>query len=148
MLDLQYAFSELSHRFMAYYREQEPGIFLLEIPFKMQDGTTRLQFVTGRVFAKKFRGVKDCFYIVSNCGKVHPGLNFYEILKEGRHGVHSMVTILPVKGEDEITLEMLCVQACPLVDSVRTLDDLAEIVWEVAEAADILEEKYFGEDNH
>ncbi|MFN3317038.1 MAG: hypothetical protein ACK40K_09520, partial [Raineya sp.] len=92
---------------------------------------------------------RNYFYFNSRCGTYEEGAtDTYNLLKEAGFGHYSMVTITKDKLADGTPCETVIVQASPIGEHINTLDELADIVWEVAEVADIIEEKYFGGDKN
>lgn len=122
------------------------GVYRIDVPLRLQDGSFRYQFVFGKVTPGYAKG-KDVFYFNSRAGVVNPGTNFYTMLKEASLGVYSMVTIIPDQDQNGNPREVLLVQASPIAEYSGSYDLIKYVIAEVGEVADYLEGKYFGGDN-
>lgn len=127
-------------------KEVAQGVYLLDIPFVFKDGSKRYQYVYVRIMPQRYKG-QDCILVNSRCGIYNPGINTYQLLKECGYGVYTTITIYPDKTADGKDCETVVVQASPMVNAT-SYEELKIIIWEVAEAADIIEEKYFGGDKN
>lgn len=122
------------------------GVYRIDVPLRLNDGSMRYQFVFGRE-AQGFAKGKDVFYFNSRAGVVNPGTNLYNMLKEAGLGVYSMVTIINDHDQNNNPREVLLVQASPIKEYTQDYELIKFIIAEVAEVADFLEQKYFGGDN-
>jgi hypothetical protein len=148
MLNFDNAIKEVANRFNAQIKELSPGVYSLDIPFKLKDGSSRYQYVYAWVIPDEHKR-RNYFYFNSRCGTYEEGTtDTYNLLKEAAFGHYSMVTITKDKLSDGTPCETVIVQASPIAEHVKTIEELADIVWEVAEVADIIEEKYFGGDKN
>lgn len=148
MLNFDTAIKEVAIKFNAQIKELSPGVYSLDIPFKLKDGSSRYQYVYAWVIKDSFKN-KDYFYFNSRCGTFEKGVtDTYNLLKEAGYGHYSTITIAADKLPDGSPCETVVVQASPIAEHIKTIDELADIVWEVAEVADIIEEKYFGGDKN
>ncbi len=83
----------------------------------------------------------------SRCGEASMKLNLYNILKEAAFGNLSSLAIANDKKADGSDTEtVVCQAALPL--EFITEDMLDKTIFEVANNADIIEEKYFGGDGN
>lgn len=146
MVDLKKLIQDTADKFITKFKELGENSFVIDIPLKLKDGSFRYQYVYAS-FSKGFAKGKDCFYVYSRCGTYSSDLNLYSLLKEAKFGVYSMVTILSDKDGDGNSVESVIVQASPIVE-YTTYDELFYVICEVAEVADLLEEKYFGVDKN
>ncbi|KOY87249.1 hypothetical protein AD998_14800 [bacterium 336/3] len=148
MVNFDTAIKEVATKFNAQIKELSPGVYSLDIPFKLKDGSSRYQYVYAWVIPGRAKG-KDCFYFNSRCGTFDPkATDTYNLLKEAAFGYYSMITITKDKLSDGTPCETVIVQASPIAEHIDSSNELADIVWEVAEVADIIEEKYFGGDKN
>lgn len=146
MVDLKKLVQDTAEKFNTKFKELGEHSFVIDIPLKLKDGSFRYQYVYSS-FSKGFAKGKDCFYVYSRCGTYSNDLNLYSLLKEAKFGVYSMVTILSDKDSEGNPVESVIVQASPIVE-YTTYDELFYVICEVAEVADLLEEKYFGVDKN
>lgn len=122
------------------------GAYRIDVPLKLTDGSFRYQFVFGR--ESKVPGKElDVFYFTSRIGIVNPAVNFYTMLREASFGIYSMITITDDQDAQGNKREALLVQASPLKMYTQNYELIRFIIAEVAEIADLLEQKYFGGDN-
>lgn len=147
MLDLKASMQEIARQMNAKFQEVNADVYLLDVPFKMKDGSFRYQYVYGRLARERAKG-KDCFYFSSRCGTLTDATNRYGLLVEAQYGVYTMITCVSDKTADGSPCETVIVQASPVSAFVQSLDELYSIIWEVAEVADIVEEKFFGGDKN
>ncbi|MDW8347925.1 MAG: hypothetical protein RML94_13270 [Bacteroidia bacterium] len=127
-------------------KEVAEGVYLLDIPLILKDGSKRYQYVYVRIVPQRYKG-KDCILVNSRCGMYNPGINTYQLLKENSFGVYTTITIYQDKTSDDKDCETVVVQASPVAEAT-SIELLKLIIWEVAEAADIIEEKFFGGDKN
>ncbi|MCH2021543.1 MAG: hypothetical protein MK207_03585 [Saprospiraceae bacterium] len=127
-------------------KEIEDGKFSIDIAMKLKDGSFRYQFVWLWVSEGRAKG-KDCVYFTSRVGTYTPNLNKEQLLRESGYGVYSTITIVPDKDKSGNPCETVVVQASPVYEYLNE-DEFLYILWEVAEVADILEEKHFGGDTN
>lgn len=145
-MDLKADLTKIATELGAQFKEIASEVYLVDIPFVMQDGSKRYQYVYVRLVPKRYKG-QDCILINSRCGIYNANLNHYALLKEAGFGVYTTITIYPDKTPDGKDCETICVQASPLINATN-YEELKLIIWEVAEAADIIEEKFFGGDKN
>lgn len=145
MLNFDSAIREVAKRFNAQLKEISPGVYSLDIPFAMKDGTNRYQFVYAWLIKGRSKG-RDCFYFNSRVGTFHSQINLKKLLREAAFANVATITVIDDKQPDGSPCETVIVQASPLAEHVSTVDEMADVIWEVAEMADVLEEKYFGGD--
>lgn len=142
-MDLKDTLTRIAARWNYKMTEVSEGVFALDVPLKLKDGTTRAQFAYARI-EKNAQG-QERIYITSRCGIYNPSLNFYNILRENGHCNYSTLTIGNGKDKEGKPIEVVMAQAAPLV--VHTTPDLLDaIVFEVANMADFIESRYFGGD--
>lgn len=146
MLDLRSALGELSTRWNNKLDEIAQDVFRFDIGLKLADGTIRYQYVYIWVFKAK-EGGRDRIYMNSRAGTCTPALNFYELLKDNGGNRYCTITITDDKLKDGTPCETIITQASPYVDATD-IDLLGTIIFEVANTADWLEERYFGGDNN
>ena len=144
-MDLKETLTRISARWNYKMSEVSPGVFGLDVPLKLQDGTTRFQYVYARI-TKNAQG-EERIYITSRCGVYNPSLNFYNILRETGICNYSTLTIGNGKDKDDKPIEVVMAQAAPLV--IHTTPDLLDaIIFEVGNIADFVEARYFGGDTY
>ncbi len=146
MFDLKTAMKNISDKWKYKLDEVSPGVWKIDVALKMKDGSWRYQNVwvweiKGRHFGK------DVIYMNSRCGEYNPNLNHYKMLKEGGYGTFAQVTITTDKRVDGTPCETVIVQAVQPVELTNETI-LNEVIYDVAFNADIIEETYFGGDNH
>ncbi len=146
MIDLREVLTEYSDVKKYKLKELDNGKFSIDIAMKLKDGSFRYQFVWIWLAEGRAKG-KDCVYMTSRAGIYTPNANLYQLLKESGYGVYSTVTIVPDKDKEGNPCETVVVQASPVLEYLQK-EEFIEILWEVAEIADILEEKHFGGDSN
>lgn len=142
-MDLKDTLTRIAARWGYKLTEVSEGVFALDVPLKLNDGTTRFQFAYAR-FEKTAAG-KTRIYVTSRCGIYNPNLNFYNILRENGNCNYATLTIGNGKDKDGNPIEVVMAQAAPLEEHT-TPDMLDAIIFEVANMADFIEAKYFGGD--
>ena len=147
MLDLKEVLTEYADSRKYKLKELDNGTFSIDIAMKLQDGSFRYQFVWAWVIKGRAKGQKDCIYLNSRVGTYNPTVNLYDLIKESGCGVYSSVTIVNDKDKEGNPCETIVIHASPIQELV-TKEEFLYILWEVAERADILEEKFFGGDSH
>jgi hypothetical protein len=148
MVNFDTAIQDVAKKFNAQIKEVSSGIYSLDVSFKLKDGSNRYQYVYTWMIPNRLKG-KDCYYFYSRCGTFQLGTtDTYNLLKEAGYGSYSMITIIKDQLSDGTPCETVIVQACPVAEYINSIDELAAVVWEVAEVADIIEEKYFGGDKN
>jgi hypothetical protein len=124
----------------------ENGKYCIDIAMKLKDGSFRYQFVW--VWEVKGRGKgKDCVYLTSRVGSYSSSIDLYQLVKEAGYGIYTTVTVVGDKDKAGKPCESIVVQASPVLEFLSK-EAFLFILWEVAEVADILEEKHFGKDQH
>lgn len=146
MIDLKEVLTEYVTAKQYKLRELDGGKFSVDIAMKLQDGSFRYQFVWVWISPGRGKG-KDCVYFTSRAGTYTPTANLYQLMKESGYGVYTTLTIVPDKDKDGNPCETVVVQASPVYDFL-TKEEFLYILWEVAEVADIVEEKHFGGDSN
>lgn len=146
-LNFDTAIQEVAKKFMAQVKEISPNCYSLDVPFELQDGTKRYQYVYAWVIAERAKG-KDCYYFSSRCGIINKTTDYYNLLKEASYGIYTSITIAADQTASGEPCEAVVIQASPIAEYVTTVEEMAVILWEVAEMADIIEEKYFGGDKN
>ena len=142
MIDLKEVLTAYSEERKYKLKEIDVGKFSIDIAMKLKDGSFRYQFVWIWVSEGRGKG-KDCVYFTSRAGTFSPNVNVYQLIKESGYGVYTTITIVPDKDKDGNPCETVVVQASP-VHEFLSKDEFLYILWEVAEVADIIEEKHFG----
>lgn len=143
-MDLKLILTRIAERWNYKIVETSPGVFGLDVALKKKDGTLRYQYVFVRI--EKPEGGKERYYITSSCGVYNNTLNFYNIMRETSFCNYSTITIGSRKNKEGNPEEIIMTQAAPLVP--HTDNELLDaIIFEVANNADYIEEKYFGGDN-
>jgi len=145
MLNLTDAMNEISKNWNNKLVELTPGVYRLDVGLKLKDGTVRFQFVY--VWQIKNSNGRDQVFMNSRAGMYNNTLNLYQILKDSGFCYYSTVTIVPDKTEGGAPCETVVVQASPYLDSLN-VQQLGDIIFEVANNADWLEEKHFGGDSN
>ncbi|TAF63135.1 MAG: hypothetical protein EAZ55_14520 [Cytophagales bacterium] len=145
-LDLKKMMQEASQRFGTKFEELPSGAYLIDVPLKLKDGSIRYQYVYGSVGLDPTQN-KEFFYLNSRCGIINEQTDFAGILRDARYGIYTTIAIVNDRQRDGTPCETLIVQASPLVEYTAQ-EQLLYIITEIAEKADIIEEKYFGGDMH
>lgn len=127
-------------------KEVNPGVFILEIQIPFDDGTIRYQLVWIWEIAGRANG-QDCIYLNSRVGVYNPTLNLYNMIKDSGAGIYSSITIVNDKDIEGNPCESLVVHASP-IKSQLSKEQLFYIIWEVAEQADFMVERYLGVDEN
>ncbi len=142
-MNLHETLTDIARRWNYKVSEVSPGVFAIDIPLKLQDGTTRYQFAYARMEAAQ--NGQQRIYITSRCGVYHPNLNFYSLLRETGNCNYTTITIGNGKDKDNKPIEVVMAQAAPL-EGLTSPELLDAILFEVANTADYIESKYFGGD--
>lgn len=146
MIDLKKVLTDYADSKKYKLKEMDNGIFSLDISMKLSDGSMRYQYVWIWVIPGRAKG-QDCIYLNSRVGTFNPTINLYGLMKDSGAGVYSSVTIVNDKDKQGNPCESIVVHASPIQNMV-TEEEFLYILWEVAERADILEERYFGGDDN
>ncbi len=121
------------------------GIYTLDIPFAMPNGRTRYQNVFAWV--DRPQNAPDCFHFESRVGLYDATkVNLHLLLREAMKNCFVTFAIADDKKKDGTPCETILVQARPYMHHIENIVHLKDIVWEVAIAADVMEEKFFGTD--
>lgn len=147
MLNLEEVLTAYCEKKQYRMKKMDGGKFNIDIAMRLKDGSYRYQLVWVWVSEERAKGKKDCIYFTSRVGVYTPVVNLYNLMREAGYGVYSTVTIVPDTDKEGQPCETVVVQASP-VHEYLTEDELLYILWEVAEMADILEEKHFGGDKN
>jgi hypothetical protein len=146
MIDLKEVLTEYSESRKYKLRELDGGKFSIDIAMKLKDGSFRYQFVWVWISKERGKG-KDCIYLTSRAGTYNPGVNLFQLIKESGYGVYTTITIVSDKDKEGNPCETVVIQASP-VQEFLSKEEFLYILWEVAEVADIIEEKHFGGDSN
>lgn len=142
-MELKETLERIAQRWSYKMTETSPGVFALDVGIKLKDGTVRYQFVYARV--EEAQPGNPRIYITSTCGIYKTDLNFYDLLKETAWCNYSTITIGKRKSKEGVDTDVVMTQAAPLV--AHTSPDLLDaVLFEVANMADFVEQKYFGAD--
>lgn len=145
-MDLKQTLTDIALKWGYKMEELTPGVFGMDISIKRKTSETiRYQYITVRF--EEFEGAEKKIYISSRSGICHDGLNYHDILKESLFCNYCTVSILATKDKEGNPDESLIVQAAPL-EKHTSPDMLDTILFEVANNADYIEEKYFGGDKY
>lgn len=144
MIDLRAVISDYATRKKFKWKETDNGIFSIDIAMKLSDGSMRYQYVWIWIIPGRAKG-QDCIYLNSRVGTYNPTVNLYTMMRDSGAGVYSSVTLVNDKDTNGNPCETIVVHASPIREHV-TQAELEYIIWEVAERADVLEERYFGGD--
>lgn len=144
MIDLKQVLTDYATAKNYKLKELDNGKYSIDISMKLKDGSSRYQFVWAWIAEGRAKG-EDCVYLTSRAGTYTPNANLYQLLKESGYGIYSTITIVPDKDKDGNPCETVVVQASPMLKYL-TEEEFLYILWEVAEVADIIEEKHFGGD--
>ncbi|BDS13671.1 hypothetical protein [Aureispira anguillae] len=146
MINLKEVLTEYAEHKNYKLRELDGGKFSIDIAMKLKDGSFRYQFVWIWISPNRGKG-KDCVYFTSRAGAYTPNVNLYQLIRESGYGIYTTVTIVSDKDKEGNPCETVVVQASPVHEHLSK-EQFLYILWEVAEVADILEEKHFGGDSH
>ena len=146
MIDIKSILEELATAQKYKLNQLDDGKYCIDIAMKLKDGTYRYQFVWLWVAEGRGKG-KDCVYMTSRVGTYTPQVNLYQLIKQSGYGVYTTVTVVPDKDKSGNPCESVVVQASPVLDFLSK-EEFLFVLWEVAEIADILEEKHYGKDLH
>ena len=145
-MDLKETLTSIALKWGYKMEELSPGVFGLDISIKRKNSVTlRYQYVTARF--EELEGADKKIYISSRSGICHNALNFHDLLKESLFCNYCTVAILATKDKEGNANESLIVQAAPL-EKHTSPEMLDNILFEVANNADFIEEKYFGGDKY
>ncbi|MGZ3862848.1 MAG: hypothetical protein ACXVPN_10590 [Bacteroidia bacterium] len=146
MLDLKTALANISTKWKYKLDEVSPGVWRVDVALKMKDESWRYQFVYVWIVETRFQG-KPAIYMNSRCGEYNSNLSLYNLLKESGYGNYSSVTVTTDKRVDGSPCETVIVQAS--LSQEHTTEALLDaVIFEVANGADIIEEKFFGGDTN
>lgn len=145
-MDLKNLLEQISQKRNYKLVEHRPGLYSLDVAIPLKDGKWRYQYVYISVETPQ-NGGRQRIFMNSRAGRYNQMLNHYLLMKEATYCNYSCITISNDKDKDGNPIETVFVQSAPYLDttSVELLDD---IVYEVANNADILEEKFFGGDSN
>lgn len=146
MIDLKTALTNISTRWKYKMDEVSPNVWRMDVALKMKDESWRYQYVYTWIVQSRFQG-KDAIYMNSRCGEYNSNLNLYNLLKESGYGNYCSVTVTTDKRADGTPCETIIVQAS-LAHEHTTEELLDKVLFEVANGADIIEEKFFGGDSN
>jgi hypothetical protein len=144
MLDLKTALTNISAKWKYKLEEVSPNVWRVDVALKMKDESWRYQFVYVWIVETRFQG-KPSIYMNSRCGEFNTNINLYNLLKESGYGNYCSVTVTTDKRADGSPCETVIVQASLAVE-FTTEELLDKVLFEVANGADIVEEKFFGGD--
>lgn len=133
---------ELANEWNTKFEKLDEGItWAIDVPFKTKDEKPRYQWVYVSYGVGVAKG-RDIYDIRSKVGDYSSKVDLHGILVEARFGFYSVVCIKELK-RDEKPVEVIFVQAGPVADHVTTYEQFKFIISEIAENADILEDKFF-----
>ena len=144
MIDIKEILTEYAEIKKYKLKELDNGKFSLDISMKLKDESIRYLFIWIWIAEGRAKGV-NCVYMTRRAGTNTPNANLYQLLKESGYGVYSTITIVPDKDKSGNPCETVVVQASP-IHKYLTKEEFLYVLWEVAEVADVLEEKHFGGD--
>lgn len=145
-MDLKSMMERISAKFNYPFKDYGNGYFSLDVTLKINETTTRYQIVYAKIENNK-EGVPMRVLVQSRAGLYTPMLNLYNVLREGNYLNYATVCIIPEKDREGRPCETVYVQSAPLI--AHTSPELLEsIIYEVANNADIIEEKFFGGDHN
>lgn len=145
-MELKSTMEQIGTKYNFPFKDYGNGYFSLDVGLKISDTVTRYQLVYAKVENNK-EGVPTRILIQSRAGAYTPMINLYNIVKEGNYLNYATFYIMAEKDKDGKPCETLYVQSAPLIAFTNT-DLLEKILYEVANNADFIEEKYFGGDNN
>jgi hypothetical protein len=145
-MELKETLTQIALKWGYKMEEISPGIFGLDISIKRKTSETiRYQYVTVRF--EELEGAEKKIYLSSRSGICHSALNFHDLLKESLFCNYCTVALLATKDKEGNPNESLIVQAAPY-EKYTSPELLDNILFEVANNADYIEEKYFGGDKY
>lgn len=147
MIQLHQTLKEISAKFNYKLEEIQPtGTYKMDVAIPLKDGKWRYQNVYIWIVPGRYFG-KDTVYMNSRAGIYRPDLNLYGILKEARPCCYCSITITSDKLGDGTPVESIIAQSA-LVLETTTAAEVSNAIYDVAVAADYIEEKFFGGDVH
>lgn len=146
MFDLKQALNNISAKWKYKLDEISPNVYRMDVAIKIGDDKWRYQFVYIWESEKRYFG-QPVVYMNSRCGMVSPSINFYTILKEAGYCNLSNLTVTTDKTADGKDCETIICQAGLPLEFINEVM-LDKTIYEVANNADIIEEKYFGGDGN
>lgn len=142
MFDLKMTLLEYAATSSHKLKVLEDGKFCIDFRFRMGEGKKdRLQMVWCWI-AKGRKPEEKCVYFSSRVGIYSPNINLFTLMKDAGRCFHSTITIVSDKNKEGQPCESIIVQASPNLKYV-TKEFFLEVLFEVAETADILEERHF-----
>jgi len=144
MIDLKTSLQNISAKWKYKLDEVSPNVWRIDVAIKMKDESWRYQFVYVWEVETRFFG-KPAYYMNSRVGEFNANLNLYSIIKESGFGNYTSITVTTDKRADGTPCETLICQAA-LAKEHTTEALLDQVLYEVANNADIAEEKFFGGD--
>ncbi|MDP2385623.1 MAG: hypothetical protein Q8M29_04575 [Bacteroidota bacterium] len=146
MFDLRQSLTAIASKWKYKLEEISPAIFKIDVAIKIGEDKWRYQYVFVWEQKERYNG-QSAIYMNSRCGEASVKLNLYNILKEAAFGNLSSLAIANDKRADGSDTETVVCQAA-LPTEFITQDMLDKTIYEVANNADIIEEKYFGGDGN
>lgn len=146
MIDLKTSLQNISAKWKYKLDEISPNMWRMDVALKMKDESWRYQFVYLWEIENRFFG-KPAIYMNSRVGEYNTNLNLYSLLKEAGFGNYTTITVTTDKRADGTPCETIICQAA-IAKEHATEDMLDQVMYEVANNADIAEEKFFGGDSH
>lgn len=144
-MDLKLQMEQIAAKTGYPFKDYGNGYYSLDVTLVISETVKRYQIVFAKIENNK-EGVPVRILIQSRAGIYTPMLNLYNIIKEGNYLNYSTICIIPEKDKEGRPCETLYVQSAPLI-TMTPPDLLEKIIYEVANNADIIEEKYFGGDH-
>ncbi|HEY1040279.1 MAG TPA: hypothetical protein VGF30_12775 [Bacteroidia bacterium] len=146
MLDLKQSLTNISTKWKYKLEEISPNIFKIDVAIKIGEDKWRFQNVYIWEMKERYYG-QPAIYMNSRCGEASAKINLYNILKEAAYGnVSSLAIVNDKKADGSDTETIVCQAGLPLEFASEELLD--KTIYEVANNADIIEEKYFGGDGN
>lgn len=146
MLDLRQSLTNISTKWKYKLEEISPNIFKIDVAIKIGEDKWRFQNVYIWEMKERYYG-QPAIYMNSRCGEASAKINLYNILKEAAYGnVSSLAIVNDKKADGSDTETIVCQAGLPLEFVSEELLD--KTIYEVANNADIIEEKYFGGDGN
>jgi hypothetical protein len=147
MIDLQNLLRLVGIKLKTKVDDRGNGLYRIDVPLVYKDGTERNQFVWVRISKEITQSGKDTLFFQSRAGILQPDMNPKDFLREAYYGFYTMICIVDEQDEDGNDVEMVYVQASPIIDYSTNFEELIyECVTECAIVADFLEKKYWGGD--
>lgn len=134
---------ELAMDWNTKFEKLDDGVtWAIDVPINAKNDKQRFQWVYISYGVGVAKG-NDIYDVRSKIGDYLPTLNLHGMMVEAKYGFYSMVCIKELRRDGK-RVEVMNVQAGPLADHVTSYEQFKFIIQEVADNADILEDKFFG----